>query len=74
MCLFLITLGEPVSYPVNQVDGFELTIEKPTWSPFKGYTIRWALLRILKKSIPSVRMVVLALSISNATLTGNGIV
>ena len=36
------TLGEPVSYPVNQVDGFELTIEKPTWSPFKGYTIRWA--------------------------------
>ena len=42
MCLFLITLGEPVSYPVNQVDGFELTIEKPTWSPFKGYTIRWA--------------------------------
>ena len=25
-----------------QVDGFELTIEKPTWSPFKGYTIRWA--------------------------------
>lgn len=42
MCLFLITLGEPVSYPANQVDGFELTIEKPTWSPFKGYTIRWA--------------------------------
>lgn len=36
------TLGEPVSYPVNQVDGFELTIEKPKWSPFKGYTIRWA--------------------------------
>lgn len=35
-------LGEAVSYPVNQVDGFELTIEKPTWSPFKGYTIRWA--------------------------------
>lgn len=42
MCLFLINLGEPVSYPVNQVDGFELTIEKPTWSPFKGYTICWA--------------------------------
>ncbi|MFR2620830.1 MAG: hypothetical protein ACLTBD_09800 [Clostridia bacterium] len=38
----MITLGEPVSYPVNQVDGFELTIEKPTWSPFKGYTICWA--------------------------------
>ena len=36
------SLGEPVSYPVNQVDGFELTIEKPTWSPFRGYTIRWA--------------------------------
>lgn len=36
-------LGEAVSYPVNQVDGFELSIEKPTWSPFKGYTIRWAI-------------------------------
>lgn len=36
------TLGEPVSYPVNQVEGFDLTIEEPTWSPFKGYTIRWA--------------------------------
>lgn len=35
-------LGEPVSYPVDQVGGFELTIEQPTWSPFKGYTIRWA--------------------------------
>ena len=35
------TLGEPVSYPVNQVEGFELTIEKPSWSPFKGYSIRW---------------------------------
>ena len=34
-------LGDPVSYPVNQVDGFELTIEEPSWSPFKGYTIRW---------------------------------
>lgn len=34
-------LGEPVSYPVNQVDGFALTIEKPSWSPWKGYTIRW---------------------------------
>lgn len=74
MCLFLITLGEPVSYPVNQVEGFELTIEKPTWSPFKDIPFAGLLLRILKKSIPSVRMVVLALSISNATLTGNGIV
>ena len=35
------TLGEPVSYPVNQVEGFELTIEEPSWSPFKGYTIFW---------------------------------
>jgi len=35
------TLGEPVSYPVNQVEGFELTIEEPVWSPFRGYTIRW---------------------------------
>ncbi len=34
-------LGEPVSYPVNQVEGFELSIEEPTWSPFKGYTIHW---------------------------------
>ena len=36
------TLGEPVSYPVNQVNGFELTIEEPSWSPFKGFMIRWA--------------------------------
>lgn len=35
------TLGEPVAYPVNQVQGFELTIEEPSWSPFKGYSIRW---------------------------------
>ena len=35
------TLGEPVSYPINQVDGFELTIEEPSWSPFKGYSIQW---------------------------------
>lgn len=35
-------LGEPVSYPVNQVEGFTLSIETPTWSPFRGYTIRWA--------------------------------
>ena len=34
-------LGEPVSYPVNQIDGFELTIDEPSWSPFRGYTIRW---------------------------------
>ncbi len=36
------TLGENVSYPVNQVEGFELTIEEPSWSPFKGYSIRWS--------------------------------
>lgn len=35
------SLGEPVSYPVNQVEEFELTIEEPTWSPFRGYTINW---------------------------------
>lgn len=35
------TLGESVAYPVNQVEGFELTIEEPSWSPFKGYTLRW---------------------------------
>lgn len=35
------TLGEPVSYPVNQVEGFELSIGKPTWSPLVGYMIRW---------------------------------
>jgi len=34
-------LAESVSYPVNQVEGFELKIEEPTWSPFKGYSIRW---------------------------------
>jgi len=34
-------LGEPVSYPVNQVEGFELKINEPSWSPFRGYTINW---------------------------------
>ncbi len=34
-------LGEPVSYPVNQVEGFELSIKEPAWSPFRGYTIHW---------------------------------
>ncbi len=34
-------LGEPVSHAVNQLDGFQLTMEKPSWSPFNGYTIRW---------------------------------
>lgn len=35
-------LGEAVSYPVNQVEGFDLTIQEPSWSPFTGYTIRWS--------------------------------
>ena len=35
-------LEEPVSYPVNQVEGFELTIGEPSWSPFTGYTIQWS--------------------------------
>ena len=34
-------LGDPVSYPVNQVDGFALTIGEPSFSPFQGYTIAW---------------------------------
>lgn len=36
------TLGEPVSYPVNQVEGFELRIGEPSWSPFTGYAIQWS--------------------------------
>lgn len=36
------TLGEPVSYPVNQIDGFDLSIEAgPTWSPFRGYSLKY---------------------------------
>lgn len=34
-------LGDPVSYPVNQVEGFELSISEPSYSPFKGYTVKW---------------------------------
>lgn len=34
-------LGEPVSYPVNQVPGFTLTLAEPSWSPFKGYSLRY---------------------------------
>lgn len=34
-------IGDAVSYPVEQVAGFELSIEKPSFSPFKGYTIKW---------------------------------
>ena len=35
------TLGSPVTYKVNQMDGFHLSIEAPSFSPFKGYTIRY---------------------------------
>ena len=36
-------LGEPVSYPVNQIEGFDLSIEAgPTWSPFRGYTLKYS--------------------------------
>ncbi len=34
-------IGEVVSYAVNDVDDITLEIEEPTWSPFRGYTIRW---------------------------------
>ncbi|MDD3346748.1 hypothetical protein [Oscillibacter sp.] len=34
-------LGAPISYPVNQVEGFRLSMEDPTWSPFRGYTLRY---------------------------------
>ncbi|MGI6030378.1 MAG: hypothetical protein ACOX7F_02635 [Eubacteriales bacterium] len=37
------TPGEPVSYPVNQAEGFVLSVEEPTWSPFRGYTLRYAI-------------------------------
>ena len=34
-------VGKAVSYAVNDVDDITLEIEEPTWSPFRGYTIRW---------------------------------
>ncbi len=34
-------LGTAVSYPVNEVEGFNLTMETPSFSPFRGYTIRY---------------------------------
>lgn len=34
-------LGEAVSIPVNELDGFTLMVEPPTWSLFKGYVIGW---------------------------------
>ena len=35
------TLGQPVSYPVNQLEGFALSINEPSWKFFRGYTIRY---------------------------------
>ena len=35
------SMGDTVSYPVNQVDGFELTISQPSFSMFRGYTVDW---------------------------------
>lgn len=35
------SVGTRVSYPVNQIEGFDLSIEAPTWSPFRGYTVRY---------------------------------
>ncbi len=34
-------LGEEVCYEVNEVDGFELTITPPGWSPFLGYSFHY---------------------------------
>ena len=33
--------GGPVADPVNRVEGFALSIEETTWSPFRGYTLRY---------------------------------
>lgn len=35
------TPDEAVNYDVNQVDGFTLTIEEPSFSLFRGYTLRY---------------------------------
>lgn len=35
------TLGEPVTYAVNQLEGFTLSVKEPAWSPFSGYTIKY---------------------------------
>lgn len=69
------TLGEQVSYPVNQVEGFELTIEEPSWSPFRGYSIRWK----VKADSEDVYYFIedgeapTPLNILNTMLMGNGI-
>lgn len=34
-------ISEAVSYAVNDTEGVTLEIDEPTWSPFRGYTIRW---------------------------------
>ena len=35
------TLGAAVDYPVNDVEGFELTIGEPKFSPFLGYSFHY---------------------------------
>lgn len=34
-------VGDAVFYPVNQLEGFSLSVEPPSFSPFRGYTIRY---------------------------------
>ena len=34
-------VGEPVSYPVNQLDGFTLSMTEGAWTPFRGHTFRY---------------------------------
>ena len=34
-------VGDAVSYPVNQLEGFSLSVDPPSFSPFRGYTIRY---------------------------------
>lgn len=34
-------LGEPVDYPVNDIPGIELTLEKQKWLPFTGHSFHW---------------------------------
>ena len=36
-------LGEPVREPVNGIEGFDLTLKEPYWSPFRGYSLSYAL-------------------------------
>lgn len=34
-------LGEPVSYSVNQLEGFELRMTEGAWTPFRGHSFRY---------------------------------